>query len=175
MQVSLIVNIVGPDRPGLVEQLSSTINSTAGNWEGSRMIQLAGQFAGIVQVVILERDVADLEEKLAGLEQAGLKVSVVNAGEVGASAKSDGTVFVLEVVGQDRPGIVAAISKTLAEAGANVVELATDCSDAPWSGERLFKTHAAVVAPEGVTPDELRDRIEAIAIDLMVEIQAEAG
>lgn len=175
MQVSLIISIVGPDRPGLVEQLSSAINSTEGNWEGSRMIQLAGQFAGIVQVVILEKDVPDLENKLAHLEKAGLKVSVVNAGEFGAFGESEGTTFVLEVVGQDRPGIVAAISKTLAEAGANVVELATDCSDAPWSGERLFKTHAAVVAPDGVTPEELRDRIEAIAIDLMVEVEVEAG
>ncbi len=174
MQVSLIISIVGPDRPGLVEQLSSVINSTAGNWEGSRMIQLAGQFAGIVQVVILEKDVADLEQKLAGLEKAGLKVTVVNAGEVATTDKSEGLTFVLEVVGQDRPGIVAAISKTLAEAGANVVELATDCSEAPWSGERLFKTHAAVVAPEGTHPEELRDRIEAIAIDLMVEVQTES-
>ena len=137
------------------------------------MMQLAGQFAGMVQVVILERDVEDFEEKLAGLEKSGLKVSVVNAGKVDAEAKSSGPPFVLEVVGQDRPGIVAAISKTLAEADANVIELATDCSEAPWSGERLFKTHAAVVAPKGTTPEELRDRIEAIAIDLMVEVQAE--
>jgi len=175
MQVSLIVNIIGPDRPGLVEQLSTAINASAGNWESSRMMQLAGQFAGMVQVVILERDVADFEEKLAGLEGAGLKVSIVNAGEIEAETKGSGKTFVLEVVGQDRPGIVAAISKALAEAGANVVELATDCSEAPMSGERLFRTHAAVVAPENTTPEELRDRIESIAIDLMVEIQAEGA
>lgn len=173
MQVSLIVNIVGPDRPGLVEKLSTAINSSAGNWESSRMIKLAGQFAGMVQVVAAERDYADLEEKLTELEKFGMQVSVLNAGSVEAVEKETGKTYILEVVGQDRPGIVAAISKALADSGANVVELATDCSDAPWSGERLFKTHAAVVAPEDVTPEELRDRIEAIAIDLMVEVQPE--
>ena len=52
MKTSVIVTIIGPDRPGLVEQLSRVIADASGNWEGSRMLRLAGQFAGMVQVVI---------------------------------------------------------------------------------------------------------------------------
>ncbi|MEX2578670.1 MAG: ACT domain-containing protein [Verrucomicrobiales bacterium] len=173
MQVSLIVNIVGPDRPGLIEQLSSAVTASEGNWEDSRMIRLAGHFAGMVQVVILERDLPELEANLAKLEEDGLKVTTVNAGASDDSGETEGTPFILEVMGQDRTGIVSEISKTLAAAGANVVELATDCSAAPWSGERLFKTTATVIAPDHVAPEQLQEQIEAIANDLMVEIQTE--
>ena len=60
-------------------------------------------------------------------------------------------------------------SETLAKEGVNVLELATDCRDAPMSGERLFHTTAVISIPETVELDLLRERIESIAGDLMVE------
>ena len=50
MSVSLVLTVIGPDRPGLVEALSQSIASHDGNWLESRMAKLSGQFAGIVRV-----------------------------------------------------------------------------------------------------------------------------
>ncbi len=173
MQVSLIVSVIGPDRPGLVEQLSAAVTEAGGNWEGSRLVRLGGQFAGMVQVVLPEGQLNALESQLASLEEAGLKVTSVHSGEQTADT-ADGTAVNLEVVGQDRSGIVSTISKVLAETGVNVIELATDCRDAPMSGERLFHTTAKLGLPSSVDLADLKDRIEEIATDLMVELELDA-
>jgi glycine cleavage system regulatory protein len=175
MNTSLIVSVIGPDRPGLVEQISTTVAGVGGNWEGSRMIQLAEQFAGMVQVVLPEDRVDELRASLARLESDDLQISVIHAGEASATSSAPAQRILLEVVGQDRNGIVAAISRTLAAAGVNVVELATDCRNAPWSGDKVFQTNAILEVPAGseVPLDELREKVEEIAGDLMVEIKPE--
>ncbi|NLT71278.1 MAG: hypothetical protein GXX91_11370 [Verrucomicrobiaceae bacterium] len=170
MQTTLIVSVIGPDRPGLIEQLSSAITAASGNWEGSRMIRLAGQFSGMVQVVLAEESLPALHDALAALENAGLRTSVHRA-DVEDGTEETGESLALEIVGQDRQGIVRAISGELARLGVNVVELATDCSQAPWSGERLFKTNAKILLPGALDADTVRGKIEAIAPDLMVELK----
>lgn len=47
---SLILTVVGPDRPGLVRALAEAVAARSGSWLESRMARLAGQFAGIVLV-----------------------------------------------------------------------------------------------------------------------------
>lgn len=123
MQTSLIVSVVGSDRPGLVEKLSEVVTRAGGNWEGSRMMRLAGQFTGMVQVVIDEAKLPQLEADMASLEASGLRVAVMHSADSSVSPESEETALRIEVVGQDRPGIVAAISKSLAETNVNVIEL----------------------------------------------------
>jgi glycine cleavage system regulatory protein len=172
MQTSLIVSVIGPDRPGLIEQIASAIAAASGNWEGSRMLRLAGQFSGMVQVVIEEENLPGLDKALAELETSNLHIRILHAGAIETAAEN-GQAMTMEVVGQDRQGIVSSISGTLSQLGVNVIELATDCSGAPWSGERLFKTNARLIVPEDITADRLREAIEEIALDLMVELKAD--
>jgi glycine cleavage system regulatory protein len=174
MQTSVIVSVIGPDRPGLIDRLSSVIVSAGGNWEDSRMLRLAGQFAGMVQVVLAEESLASLDASLSQLEGEGLQARLHRAGLSAGDAVSN-RVWDLEVVGQDRQGIVSAISGALARLGVNVVELATDCGDAPWSGGRIFKTHARLHCPDSLDLSVLRGAVEAIAHDLMVELKAVEG
>jgi glycine cleavage system regulatory protein len=174
MQTSVIVSVIGPDRPGLIDLLSSVIVSAGGNWEDSRMLRLAGQFAGMVQVVLAEESLASLDASLSQLEDEGLQARLHRAGLSAGDAASN-RVWDLEVVGQDRQGIVSAISGALARLGVNVVELATDCGDAPWSGGRIFKTHARLHCPDSLDLPVLRGAVEAIAHDLMVELKAVEG
>ena len=169
MQVSLIVSVIGPDRPGLVEQLSSAVTQAGGNWEGSRLVRLGGQFAGMVQVILPENQLQALESQLVSLESAGLNVTSVHSGEQTTDA-ANGTAVNLEVVGQDRSGIVSTISKVLADQGVNVIELATACKDAPMSGERDFHTTAKLGLPGNIDLADLRYSIEEIATDLIVEL-----
>ncbi|MEM1441522.1 MAG: ACT domain-containing protein [Verrucomicrobiota bacterium] len=169
MKLSLIVSVVGPDRPGLVQELSAVVTEAGGNWEGSRLMQLAGQFAGMVQVVLPKDNLTELETKLSSLQEKGLTVSVIHASDETSGSEEAGKTIQLEVVGQDRSGIVAAISESLANLGVNVIELATDCKPAAWSGETHFFTEATVLLPPSLDEEDLRKQIESIADDLMVE------
>src|SRR5580692_7505413 len=105
---SLILTVVGPDRPGLVRALAEAVAARGGSWLESRMARLAGQFAGIVLVDAPE----SLIEDLRALESRGLRITV----QTGTSAGSPTVAtprLALEVVGNDRPGIVRDISQVL--------------------------------------------------------------
>jgi glycine cleavage system regulatory protein len=165
----LVLTLIGPDRPGLVEALAEPIAAHGGNWLESRMAHLAGQFAGILRVEVPEARVAALVEALRALEGRGLRVTV--EASAGAAAAAPGRrPMLLDLVGLDRPGIVREISRVLAERGVNIEELSTDRSAAPMSGELLFRSRARVDVPAHVDPAELRGRLERLAEDLLVQV-----
>jgi glycine cleavage system regulatory protein len=164
----LVLTLIGPDRPGLVEALAQPIAAHGGNWLESRMAHLAGQFAGILRVEVPDERAAALVDALRRLEERGLRVTV----EVGPrpAPPSARRILVVDLVGLDRPGIVREISHVLAERGVNIEELATDRSTAAMSGELLFRSRARVAVPPQVDPGELRARLEKVAADLMVQV-----
>ncbi len=86
------------------------------------------------------------------------------------SAAAGRKLATLEIVGQDRPGIVKQISSALARQAVNVEELSTECGSAPMSGETLFKAQARLLIPDTCNVAELRQELEKIAGDLLVDI-----
>lgn len=168
MATSLVVTFVGPDKPGLVELLSRTIAAHGGNWLDSRMCSLAGQFAGIVLARVPEVNASPLRLALTELHAAGLKVLVEQAS--GEEPGSRDRMLRLELIGQDRPGIVRDVSRVLREQAANIEELHTETVSGAMSGETLFKARADIrLAPE-TTLAQLRGALEALANDMMVDI-----
>jgi glycine cleavage system regulatory protein len=164
---SLVVTVIGKDRPGLVELVSAVVEDHGGDWVESRMSRLAGEFAGILRVSVPAARADALSEGLEGLRSQGLRVVVERGFE---DAVEEGHVILLELIGSDRPGIVHKISEALAARGVNVDELNTECEGAPWSGGTLFKAMARLRAPRALDLDQLRESLEAIAGDLMVDI-----
>ncbi len=165
---SLVVTVIGKDRPGLVESVSAVVEDHGGSWVESRMSRLAGEFAGILRVSVPEAKADGLARGLQALEAQGLRVVVERGFE---DAAEEGHAIVLELIGSDRPGIVHTISEALAARGVNVDELNTECEGAPWSGGALFKAMAKLRVPKTLDLDVLRQSLEEIATDLMVDIR----
>jgi glycine cleavage system regulatory protein len=168
VSTSLVLTVIGPDRPGIVNSLSDRITQHGGNWLQSRMANLAGQFAGIVLLQLPEARVDALVGALRELEGQGLRIVVARAGA------ADGAVvqrrLLLEMVGHDRPGIVQQISRELALRGVSIEELATDCVSGSMSGESLMRARAQLRAPATLSVATLRHALEALANDLMVDV-----
>ena len=164
---SLVVTVIGKDRPGLVESVSAVVEDHGGSWVESRMSRLAGEFAGILRVSVPAAQADGLASAREALKADGLRVVVERGFE---ESDEEGHVIVLELIGGDRPGIVHKISEALAARGVNVDELNTECDGAPWSGDTLFKAMARLRAPQNLDLDQLRESLEAIAGDLMVDI-----
>jgi glycine cleavage system regulatory protein len=114
---------------------------------------------------------ASLAAALKALDARGLTV-VVHADQ--PPTLGPRKINLLEIVGQDRPGIVRNISHILAEAGVNVEELHTECASAAMSGETLFKARAVLHLPDSCDVSKLRESLEKIAGDLIVEITLES-
>jgi glycine cleavage system regulatory protein len=167
MGTSLVVTVIGNDRPGIVERLSEVVLAAGANWEESRMARLAGKFAGILRISVAAANADALASALRALTRDGLTVVVESSGE--APAEMFRTVR-LELVGNDHPGIIRDISKVLAQHHVNIEELETGVSGAPMTGEQLFRASVQLGLPAAVTTDWLRGRLEALAGEMMVDV-----
>lgn len=168
MMTSLVLTIIGQDRPGLVGLLSRTIAEYEGNWLESGMSRLGGKFAGILITQVPETQADALIRALEALNTQGLKVTAERSEETPPAAEMQP--MTLELVGHDKPGIVREISLALAARHINVERLSTELTSGSMSAEELFKAEAELLAPAELDPDELQQALEAIAGDLMVDI-----
>ena len=132
------------------------------------MCRLGGKFAGILRADVEAAQEPALLAALSRLQAEGLTV-VAHRDQRGQEPAGQ-RLAQFEIVGQDRPGIVKQISAALAANNVNVEELTTECGSAPMSGETLFQAQAKVLIPASCDLAKLRQELEKIAGDLMVEI-----
>jgi len=168
VQTLLVMTVIGQDRPGLVESVADLVASHGGNWLESRMSRLGGHFAGILRVEVATEEEQALVANLKGLSSRGL--SVVVHSDQRKPEPPPGRLRILEIVGQDRPGIVRDISHALATYGVNVEELQTECASAAMTGETLFKARAKLRVPDSADVETIRQNLEKIASDLIVDV-----
>ena len=171
MHVPLVMTVIGKDRPGLVETVARLVAEHGGNWLESRMCRLGGEFAGILRVQLAREQQGALEAALHELKQQGLRVQVHV--DRGAGCVPPQRLARLEIVGQDRPGIVQQISAALAGQGVNVEEFSSACTSAPMSGETLFHANITMRIPDTCVLADLRQKVENLASDLMVDADFE--
>jgi len=76
----------------------------------------------------------------------------------------------VDVLGNDRQGIVRELTAAIATAGGNVEELTTGLESAPMSGHPMFRAHGIISIPENVDPSLLTTAIESLGGDLTVDI-----
>lgn len=171
MSASLVFTFISTDKPGLIEQLAQTVSNCGGNWLESRMSELAGQFAGIVQVEIPEARRMELRGALLGLHETGLTVVVADhAGQIDNGSYRQ---LRLSILGPDRPGIVREVASALAARQINVQAMDTVITSAPMSAEPLFEAMAEIQVPKALDLDELNRRLDEIAETLTVDIDLE--
>lgn len=172
METSFIITFIGDDRPGLVEELSAVISDHQGNWQESRLSQLAGKFAGLIRVALPTDRGAPLEAALKQLSERGLSVRVHSLTDAPAGATKERSIR-LTIMGPDRPGIVREIASALARQQINVVDMHSDVSSAPMSAEQLFTAHVEAEIPVPSDLEALSDTLEQIANDMSVDVHME--
>lgn len=163
----LVITVFAPDKPGQVELIAECIADHGGNWLESRMAHMAGQFAGILRLGVPAEAQEELKNALLDLSGQGIRVLFAETAiEVSCTWKPIG----MELVGNDRPGIVRDITRLLTEQGVNVERLVTDVRPAPMSSEPLFHAEAILGVPLTLSLDVLQAALETLADDLMVDL-----
>ena len=171
MLATLVMTVIGADRPGLVQMVATRVADHGGNWLESRMCRLGGQFAGILRVEVAAERRDELVNALRTLEVDGLRVIIHAERGAGAAGRAGGALAHVELVGQDRPGILRSVSGVFAAHGVNVEELASERVNAPMDGGVLFQARATVFVPAEVKLSAVRADLEKIATDLMVDLK----
>lgn len=138
----VVVSLAGQDRVGIVRTVTAAVAAHRANVEESKMAILGGDFAMIVYVSMEAPDHADA---LVAQLRAELPSFTVSLRDTTAPAKDTHgeemkrTMWTLQLEGPDQPGIVAAVTQALATHGANVHEMDTETTTAPFAGYSLFK------------------------------------
>ena len=128
---------------------------------------------GGYRVLLVCSAVSGVTNALQALDSEGLSV-LVEASEVSPDAY-DQKVLQLNMIGLDRPGIVREVSQALAKYGINVLEMTTDITNAPMTGELMFNADASIEVPEDIDIKDLHDQLEIITNDLAVDMELLTG
>jgi glycine cleavage system regulatory protein len=172
MDTHLVIAVIGRDRPGLVNAVSEVVTAGGGNWLDTHMASLSGQFAGILDVSVPTAKADALIAALKTLEAQGLKLIIERAGD---AASITGKVMALDLIGADRPGIVRDLSRVLAAQNVSIAELETERVAGQFSGEPMFKARARLLLPADLSEDKLRQSIESLANEMMVDLDLAHG
>ncbi len=172
-----VLTAVGPDRPGIVDDLTGHLHAGGANLLDSRMVNLRGQFA---VVLLMEFPDAAAGEKLAAeLPQVGrgmgLRADVAHQAPPPrrTSPPPAGVPYRLKTYSTDRPGIVHGVAHLLQQHGVNIEELETRQESAPFAGTPLFLMEMRLTVPQGVPLRKLRGELETLCDSLNCDVDLE--
>ncbi|HVE49753.1 MAG TPA: ACT domain-containing protein [Casimicrobiaceae bacterium] len=165
---SLMVTVIGADRPGIVRLVSERARGFGANWEASRMTSLRDQFAGIVHFEVPPEHAEALSAALRGLEASGLQVHIVRSDS--GPLPPGRRIVRLELAGMDRPGIIDELSSALAERGISIEDLSTDTFEDDTASQHRFKLSALLFVPKTFSDDELRRTLEPLTREMRMDL-----
>lgn len=165
------ITAVGRDRPGIVSEFSGELYRLGCNLEETTMTGLRGEFAMLLLVRLPEgKLLAELEAAMrAAADRLGLSVVLRPlAPEEESVSETAGVSYILRVYGADRPGIVHAATRILAEHGLNITDLNTRVI--PGEGGPVYVLLLEVDAPSEAAAEAVRPELERLRAELNVDL-----
>ena len=168
METLMVLSAVGPDRPGLVDELTHSIAECGCQVGDSRMTVLGGEFALIMLVTGNWNGIAKLENLVSRLEESlGLKITAKRTQERTETGKV--IPYGVEVVAIDRAGIVSDVANFFARRGINIEDVYTSTYPAPHTQTRMFSLHMTVGLPGDMSIASVRGEFMDFCDDLNLD------
>lgn len=155
MDKLLAITAIGPDRAGLIRDVSQAVTGSGGSIRESRMIALGSEFAILMLVAGNWHTVNKIRERLAQLERdARLTITVRDTEPRAADPAAP---YNIDVVALDQEGIVLRLSSFFANRSLEIAELSTRRYNAPHTGAAMFSVQMTVNLPAHVHVATLRE------------------
>jgi glycine cleavage system transcriptional repressor len=152
----VVLTAVGPDRVGIVDDISGAVSSTGCNIEESKMAVLGGEFAIIMLVSGQAASVDSIVGSLPALgDRLGLRVDCRSTNA--PRGVETGRPYLLKAVSLDTPGIVHAVATVIRRHAINIEDLETETASAPWTGAPMFQLSAHLVVGPSVSISDFKD------------------
>ena len=151
----LAVTVIGPDRAGLIRDLSKIVTGATGNIQESRMIALGSEFAILMLISGNWHSIAKIREKLELLQNRGeVTITIRDSSPRSGVAAAP---YVIDVVSLDHEGIVLGLSNFFAARDLEIAELNTRQYNAPHTGAPMFSIQMTVNIPADIQLSALRE------------------
>jgi len=161
---ALVITCVGPDRAGLVGDLTGVIAHAGGNILDSRMALLGGEFAIIMLVDVTADGHRHLQAQLESHAAAeGLVIGLRDTSRTAPAAP--GRSYRVRADTMDHPGIVQQVAAFFASHQCNIAELETSTWAAPHTGTTMFTLDMQVSVPATLASRVLREAFEQFCLD----------
>jgi glycine cleavage system transcriptional repressor len=171
----LVLVALGPDRPGLVAEVTHYVTERGGNIEDSRMATLGAEFGVMMLVSGTGDEIARIKKETGDLEKAtglGLVTRDTKSAEEHRKVLAIPCVIVCDAI--DNQGIVRAVSAAIHKMGLNIVSLETTAYEAPVTGSPLFRMEAQCDVPRGVTIAKVRAAMQEVADREGIDVEVRA-
>jgi glycine cleavage system transcriptional repressor len=161
------VSAIGRDRPGIVSAVSEALLAHRANIEDSQMAILRGHFAMMLVVSVADADPAMLRHDLqATADRLGLDAMSVNEIRETDPAAEPLPSHMVSVYGADHPGIVHAVSSTLAGLGVTITDLQTRLA----GEDAVYAMQLEVALPGHADASVVQQALAAVAGAQQVEL-----
>lgn len=166
----LTITASGPDRAGLVDELTEALIQQGANIADSRMINLRGRFAVLMLVEVPEERAREACRDLAAAaESVGLAATVQVLDEP-TPPPAPAVPYRIRTYAMDQVGLVHKITHALHVMNVNIEELNTKLEHAPHTGAPLFSMDMVVSVPQDVTLDRVRQELEQLCAELNCDL-----
>lgn len=171
------LSAIGRDRPGIVADLAQLIYECDCNLEDSSMTILGSEFAVLLLLTGegpgMDQRLSTACKRLEWEKRLTVFFRPLDAEPIPYAASQQARRYALQAVGVDKAGIVAKLSRCLADHRINVAQMQTQSRREPESGAPIYTVQIAMDVPRAVDEQALRERLEAVARELCVDVTLE--
>jgi glycine cleavage system transcriptional repressor len=172
MRTDIVLTLTGPDRVGIVEEVTRVLLELEANVGTGRMARLGGEFAILMQASLPEERLEELCDAFNHLIADGYRVTTNVTVDV---ERRDWLVYRVDVSGADHEGIVHGIARGLSQRGINIESMETGTVGAPVSGTPLFFMSALVAVPPELAEEDWVSQLESAADQANVDVSVSSA
>ncbi len=171
----LVLSALGPDRPGLVAEVTAFITERGGNIEDSRMAVFGAEFGIFTLVSATPDEVATIAADARTLEaKTGLSVITKPTKSPSEHRRAPAVPCLVVAEALDHEGFVRSVSSALHAVGVNIVSLETLAYNAPVTGSPLFRLEAQIDVPREVSLAKVREAMAQVAERQNIDIDVKS-
>ena len=166
----LVITAVGPDRVGLVEQISQFLLKEGCNIEDSKMAVFCGEFTIIL---LVSGATEGLERVAQSLKELTSQTGLVCFSKKPAPRAPVTSALPCRLLASclDHPGVVHQLSSVLSRLGVNIESLETKTEESAMSGTPIFGLDARLSVPAQVNLHVLRQELDEIGKRENIDIE----
>jgi len=165
-----ILFLMGKDRPGIVDDVSTFLFEKGANIEDSRMAVMGGCFSVMMLFSCSVAELENIHEGLSGLKALGFEASLHEAQAPETVFDPHESTLKISVKSMDHPGIVRQVVRILRRYDVNIRSMNTGTGSAPLSGAPIFSMVLEGVVPGGRQISIVQQDLAALASEMNMDL-----
>ncbi len=170
MKTYTILFLMGKDRPGIVDDVSTFLFEKGANIEDSRMAVMGGCFSVMMLFSCRVAELENVRAALNDLKALGFEASLHEARAPETVFDPHESSLRISVTSMDHPGIVRQVVRILRRYDVNISSMNTGTGSAPLSGAPIFNMALEGVVPGGKQISLVKQDLSALASEMNMDL-----